>query len=96
MYYKHHINFLQIKTSTYDPYLLITFKDNLEIKIIRMQINNTLILGYIKFLAKKQVKINKTKFLIKSTQILNPIDSLTFNSCIIIINKESFYMLHKD
>ena len=44
---------LQMKIFTYDLYLLIMFKDNLEIGIIGMQIDDTLILGDIEFLARK-------------------------------------------
>ena len=49
----------------YNPYLLITSKDNHALGIIRMQIDNTLIFRNIKFLIKKQIKINKAGFLIE-------------------------------
>ena len=62
MYHKHHIKNLQMKTSTYDSCLLITSINNPKIRIIRMQTNDTLILGDIKFLAKKQAKIDKAGF----------------------------------
>ena len=52
-YHKHYIKNLQIKTFTYNPYLLITLKNNYALEIIKMQINNTLILGDAKFLTKK-------------------------------------------
>jgi len=54
-----------METFTYNLCLLITFKDNLEIMIIRMQTNDTLILGDIKFLVKKQVKIDRVEFSMK-------------------------------
>lgn len=41
------------------------------------------------------MEINKAKFLTKLIQILNPTSLLMFNNCIIIINKESFYMSQK-
>ena len=44
-YHKHHVKNLQMETSTYDPCLLITSKDNPEIGIIGMQTDDTLILG---------------------------------------------------
>ena len=53
MYYKYYMKNLQMKIFTYDLYLLIMFKDNLEIGIIGMQIDDTLILGDIEFLARK-------------------------------------------
>ena len=56
---------LQIKTFTYNSYLLIILKDNLMLKIIKMQTNNTLIFKDVKFLTKKQMKIDKAGFLIK-------------------------------
>ena len=37
----------------YNLCLLITFKDNLKIRIIRMQIDDTLILGDTEFLARE-------------------------------------------
>jgi len=44
---------LQMETFTYDPCLLIMSKDNHMLKIIKMQINDTLIFKDIKFLMKK-------------------------------------------
>ena len=41
------------------------------------------------------MEIDKAKFLTKLIQILNPTSLLMFNNCIIIINKESFYMSQK-
>ena len=81
-----------MKTSTYNLCLLITFKDNLEIGIIEMQIDDTLILGNTKFLAKKQAEIDRVGFSMKPAQILNPISLLTFNSCTIIMDGENLYM----
>jgi len=53
MYHKYYVKNLQMETFMYDLCLLITFINNLEIGIIRMQIDDTLILGDIKFLARK-------------------------------------------
>ena len=84
-----------MKTSTYNPYLLVMSKDNYALRIIRMQINNILIFGNAEFLTKEQTEINKAGFLTKPVQILNPTSPLTFNSCIITINGKSFYMSQK-
>tara|TARA_R110002060_G_scaffold1346_7_gene2766 strand:+ start:3855 stop:3989 length:135 start_codon:yes stop_codon:yes gene_type:complete len=40
-------------------------KDNHALEIIEMQINNILIFGNAKFLTKKQIEIDKAKFLTK-------------------------------
>ena len=79
----------------YDPYLLVTTKDNYTLKIIGMQINDILIFKDAEFLIKEQMKIDKAKFLTKPAQILNPISPLTFNNCIIIINNKSLYISQK-
>ena len=84
-----------MKISTYNLCLLVTIKGNHTLGIIRMQTNNTLIFGDAKFLIKEQTEINKVGFLTKLAQILNPISSLTFNNCMIIINNKSLYMLQK-
>ena len=84
-----------MKTFTYNPYLLVITRDNHALGIIRMQINNILIFGNAKFLTRKQMKIDKAKFLTKLAQILNPTSLLTFNNCIIIIDNKSLYMLQK-
>ena len=94
-YYKHHVKNLQIKTFTYNSCLLIMLKDNHVLGIIKMQTNNTLIFRNVKFLIREQMEIDKAKFLTKLIQILNPTSLLMFNNCIIIINKESFYMSQK-
>ena len=52
-YYKHHVKNLQIKTFTYDSYLLIMLRDNHALGIIRMQIDNTLIFGDVEFLIRE-------------------------------------------
>ena len=52
-YYKYHVKNLQMETFTYDSYLLIIFKDNFEIGIIKIQINNILILGNMEFLVRE-------------------------------------------
>jgi len=42
-----------MEISTYDPYLLIMSRDNYMLRIIKMQINDILILGDAEFLTKK-------------------------------------------
>ena len=44
---------LQMKIFTYNSCLLVTLKDNHALEIIKMQTNNTLIFGDVKFLIKK-------------------------------------------
>ena len=53
MYYKHYVKNLQMETFIYDLYLFIITKDNHALKIIKMQINNTLIFEDAKFLTRK-------------------------------------------
>ena len=44
---------LQIKTFMYNSCLLVILKDNHTLKIIGMQIDNTLIFGDVKFLTRE-------------------------------------------
>ena len=53
MYYKYHVKNLQMETFIYNLYLLIMLKDNHMFKIIKIQIDNILIFGDVKFLIKK-------------------------------------------
>ncbi|PVH72590.1 hypothetical protein DL98DRAFT_432909, partial [Cadophora sp. DSE1049] len=82
-------------TLTYNLYLLISTKENSEFGIVKIQTNDTLILGNDSFITKKKKKIAKTKFLTKPIQVLNPSESLTFNRYTITINGDSFYILQK-
>jgi hypothetical protein len=80
-YHKHHIEKLQMETSTYDPCLLISTMKSNEFGIVGMQTDDTLILGDDDFLAKEQDGITKANFLTKPIQVLLPSESITFNGC---------------
>ncbi|PVH80071.1 hypothetical protein DL98DRAFT_549327 [Cadophora sp. DSE1049] len=95
-YHKHHVNSLQIETSTYDPCLLISTKESNEFGIVGMQTDDTLILGDNDFLAKEQNGIAKAGFITKPIQVLDPSGSLTFNGYTITIDGDDLYMSQKE
>ncbi|PVH68998.1 hypothetical protein DL98DRAFT_439975, partial [Cadophora sp. DSE1049] len=92
-YYKYYIKNLQIETLTYNLYLLISIKKNSEFGIVKIQTDDTFILGDDSFIIKKSKKIAKAGFLTKPIQVFNPSESLIFNRYTIVINGDSFYIL---
>src|SRR6266702_1123658 len=60
-YHQHHINRLKTEQSTYDPCLLYTQSNGLN--IIGLQIDNTLFLADQTFVNIKETKLQKAKFL---------------------------------
>ena len=69
-------------TSTYNPCFLITTTKEV-FGIIRIQTDNTLILGSKIFLVLKENKLNKAKLSTKPKEALLPKTLLIFNRCIL-------------
>ncbi|PVH83472.1 hypothetical protein DL98DRAFT_615736 [Cadophora sp. DSE1049] len=95
-YYKYYVENLQMETSTYDSYLLISIKESSEFGIVGMQTDDTLILGDDSFIIKEQEEIAKAGFLTKPIQVFNPSESLTFNRCTIAINGDKLVNVEKE
>jgi hypothetical protein len=69
--------------STYDPCLLITTIEN-GFSIIRMQIDNTIILADEHFLTLEKNELLNAKFITKSKEKLTPNSLLIFNEYILV------------
>ena len=94
-YYKHHYKKLNIITSTYNAYLLITNNKNTVKKkafsITALQTNNIYSININKFSAKKERTIKEAEILYK------PKDKLpfTFNSTMYITAKNNIFIQQK-
>jgi hypothetical protein len=66
--------------SIYDPCLLITTKKD-EFGIVRMQTDDTLILGLEQFDKTKNKELEKANFNAKPKELLSPETPLIFNRC---------------
>jgi hypothetical protein len=88
IYHKHHKEKLAIATFTYNPCLLIITTKR-AFSIVRIQTNNTLILGSKKFNIIKKEKLIKAKFSVKPKKLLFSETLLIFNSCILTQKKEN-------
>ena len=58
-YYQHYRVKLEIETSTYDPYLLITKELNGLFRVVGMQTDDTLILRDDDFMSRKDTELKK-------------------------------------
>ena len=80
-YQGHHINKLDMSTSTYDPCLLIANGDKNNFGLVGMQTDDTLMLGTVTFAANEEKEIQMAKFRTKPKTTLSPEISLDFNGC---------------
>jgi hypothetical protein len=70
-------------TSIYDPCLLITITEN-GFNIVRMQINDIIILADEPFSTLKKNELLNAKFIAKPKEKLTPNSLLIFNGCILV------------
>ena len=83
IYYKYYKEKLSIIISIYNPYFLITTKKEV-FGVVKMQINNTLILILEEFSVLEDNKFSKIKLLIKFKEVLTLKTPLIFNGYILI------------
>ena len=62
-YHNHHQTKLEMKNSTYDPFLLVTENQEGPFGVVGMQTNDTLILGDEKFVEKEGLELEKSELL---------------------------------
>jgi hypothetical protein len=72
-------------TSIYDPCLLITTIEN-GFSIVKMQIDDIIILADESFLTLKKNELLNAKFIVKSKEKLTPDSPLIFNECVLVQN----------
>jgi hypothetical protein len=93
-YHKHHLEKLNMVTSTYDSCLLIIF-DGL-FGITGMQTDDTLIICSLEFSAKEKEKIQKAAFRAKPKARLTKSFLMEFNGARLILEGDQFYLRQKD
>jgi hypothetical protein len=82
IYYKYYKKKLFIIIFTYNPCFLIITKE--VFSLVRMQMDNTLIIVLKEFLVLKNDEFSKIKFLIKFKKALVLKTPLIFNGCVLI------------
>jgi hypothetical protein len=84
-YQVHHLEKLDIETSTYDLYLLISKQGNKNFRLINIQINNTLLISTEKFFRGKQDALQEANFKVKIKTRLSEDSPLEFNNTKVIL-----------
>jgi hypothetical protein len=92
-YHKHHLEKLNIITSTYDPCLLIT--SNGPFGITGIQTDDTLIICSPEFSAKKKEKIQKAAFRAKPKARLAKSFPMEFNGARLTLEGDQLYLRQK-
>jgi hypothetical protein len=92
-YHKHHLEKLNMVTSTYDPCLLITSND--PFGITGMQTDDTLIICSPEFSAKEEEKIQKAAFCAKPKARLAERSPMEFNGARLTLEGDQFYLRQK-
>ena len=85
-YFEHHKEKLQMETSTYDPCLLITHKDQSRFRIVGIQTNDIIILSNKEF---AELKEKELIFTTKPREELGTDRPLVFNGSILAKDKNS-------
>ena len=93
-YHRHHLEKLQMTTSTYDPCLLIA-QPSAEFAIIAMQTDDMLGISTAKFADHKEEELTKAQFAAKPKQFLSSKEPLTFNGGILMLNKDDSITLRQ-
>ncbi|KAI1185281.1 hypothetical protein F5B17DRAFT_441984 [Nemania serpens] len=98
-YHSYHKKEIAIKTSTFDPCLLVTNPFvALEscFGIVSMQTNNTLILANTEFNKLEEEKLQKASFTAKLKIILSKTQPLNFNGCTLLITSKALIIKQKN
>lgn len=93
-YQKHHLNELDMTTSTYDPCLLIA-TDRDAFGVVGLQTDDTLMLATPAFAEKEEEKLQKAQFRAKPKTQLSPTISLDFNGVRLTAHGETVVLQQK-
>jgi hypothetical protein len=94
-YHTHHRESLQMRTSTYDPCLLISTPENLEFACIGMQTDDTLGLSTTAFSNREDEQLKKAAFSAKPKEMLTPSNPLIFNGGIVTLEGHNLILRQK-
>jgi hypothetical protein len=92
IYFKYHVEKLQITTSTYDPCLLVTKESAKEFEVIGMQTDDTLGLNNDRFATKKAEMMS---FKAKKRQFLDHQNPIIFNGCMLTADEDNTLFLRQ-
>ncbi|KAM4061611.1 reverse transcriptase (RNA-dependent DNA polymerase) [Hirsutella rhossiliensis] len=90
-YHGHHVDNLDMSTSTYDLCFLITNKGPDNFGIVGMQTDDTLMLGTQRFSALEEAELVKAQFRAKPKTTMTPGTSIDFNGAKITLQDTTFH-----
>ena len=94
-YQSHHLKLLQMRTSTYDPCLLISRPENEQFAVVGMQTDDTLGLSTPAFSRLEDEKLRLAGFAAKDKQTLSVNEPLIFNGGILSLDKNGAVTLRQ-
>lgn len=97
-YHRHHRDKLLMKTSTFDPCLMISDPERAPrdcFGIIAMQTDDTLILATKEFDLREEEKVMEAKLLAKPKVMLSPNQCISFNGCTLNIQEDKITIRQK-
>ncbi|POS85141.1 hypothetical protein EPUL_004318 [Erysiphe pulchra] len=93
-YHKYHLQRLLMRSSTFDPCLLISTTKE-AFGIVDMQVDDTLGLMSPEFAKRENEEIRKAKFMAKPFETVSPNKSISFNGTKIEMKNKNIYVLSK-
>lgn len=94
-YHDHHVEKLEMETSTYDPCLLITYDGCEVFGMTGLQTDDTLSVVTPLFSQKEEVELGKAKFRAKPKTILTPQEPIEFNGGRIKLVRDQIWLMQK-
>lgn len=94
-YQNHHLRNLQMRTSTYDPCLLISTPENKEFAVVGMQTDDTLGLSTPAFSEMEDSQLQLAAFSAKEKQALTPDETLIFNGGVLSLRGDDLALRQK-
>jgi hypothetical protein len=94
-YQAHHLERLDIETSTYDPCLLISKQKDKNFRLVGIQTDNTLLISTEKFSRDEQDALQEASFKAKPKTHLSEDSSIEFNGARVILLKDGNITLHQ-
>jgi hypothetical protein len=95
IYSKYYKDKLFMTISTYDSCLLVTITEN-GFGIVKMQINDIIILADELFSTLEKNELLNAKFIIKSKEKLTPDSLLIFNECVLVQDDNTISLRQKE
>jgi len=94
-YHKHHLEMLAMRTSTFDPCLLVTKDQDGPFGLVGMQTDDTLILGDQAFVELEDSELKKANLLAKPAEQLTEQTPLLFNGYKLSLEGDDIFLAQK-